>query len=1019
MAEQPALGFAGLLRQLRAEALLTQEELAQAAGLSPRSVSDLERGINRTARKDTAVLLAGALGLAEPVRGVFLAAALGRVPAAQVLAAMGGQPGGAAEAPSPGAGQAWTGCPYLGLTPFQERDARVFYGRGELVTRLVRQLAGRLDGTGILLVAGDSGAGKSSLLRAGLMPQLVAGALGPGSHRWPGRVIRPTDNPLRELAMHLADLAGADPLSVYQSLSAAPDQAPMLIEHAVRTVVGQDPGPGSAAGSRAVASAPPRLVLVIDQFEELFTAGENAGAGRAERQAFIAALHAAATIPVGPRRVPSALVIAAVRSDFLDRLIAYPPLKAALDAGPFTIGPMSEAELRLAITGPAAEAGLVVEPALVESVLAELRDGVPGGLGSGVLPLMSQTMAATWEHREGDSLTLRVYRRAGGAAGAVSRTARAAYGVLTEARKEAARLVFIQLTVIDSDGQLTRRRCTRTDLRFPGTQTAADIDAVIDVFSAHRLLVLGRDWVEIAHDLLLQAWEQLRGWLGGDQPDRVLYGQIITDAQTWESNGRNASYLYWPGRLAIIDAATARWQAAPARYPPLSVTSTAFLRAGHVAARRATWRRRGARAGLALAVIAITVAGIAVSDAVRSARAHAIALSRLLATESLAMAPSDPVTAGRLAVAAWHVFPTDQARSAMTTVLIERHQDAILRGDRSRHGVKQVVFGPAGQPLAAVYGDGQVRLWIPGTNQAIGAPLPADTGPGSGVTGVAFSPDGSLLATADADGEVRLWNPATGRPAAAPIPAGTGSGVTAVAFSPDGSLLATADADGQVRLWNPATGRPAAAPVRAGTGSGVTAVAFSTDGKLLAAAYGDGYVRLWNPVTGQAVGALLADAGSGAGVTGLAFSPDGRLLATGNKHGAVRVWSLVVGQVPRVPVATFTASGSGVTRVAFSPDSKLLATGDQYGIARIWNLTGQEVGVPLPADTGPGGRVNGVAFSPDGKLLATADADGTVRTWPLSLFENPYASLCAEVGPPTQADWAQYAPGEPRPTVCG
>ena len=197
MAEQPALGFAGLLRQLRAEAGLTQEELAEAAGLSPRSVSDLERGINRTARKDTAELLAAALGLAEPVRPLFVAAARGRALAADVLAAMAGEASASvSEGLAPGRDAAWLGCPYLGLVPFQEEDARVYYGRGELVAQLVQRLVGRLDATGILLVAGESGTGKSSLLRAGLMPRLAAGALGPGSQRWPRRVIRPTGTPL-------------------------------------------------------------------------------------------------------------------------------------------------------------------------------------------------------------------------------------------------------------------------------------------------------------------------------------------------------------------------------------------------------------------------------------------------------------------------------------------------------------------------------------------------------------------------------------------------------------------------------------------------------------------------------------------------------------------------------------------------------------------------------------------------------------------------------------------------------
>ena len=414
------------------------------------------------------MLLAGALGLAEPVRALFVAAARGRAPAAEVLAA-------AARARSSGVGRsgAWR---WPGVAGVPVSGAGAVRGAGRAGFLRARRAGGpagaaagrRLDGPGILLVAGESGAGKSSLLQAGLMPRLAAGALGPGSERWPRRVIRPAGSPLRELAMQLAELAGTDPVSVYRSLSAAPGEAPMLAELAVRTAAGRGADTGPGAPADAAAAAPPRLVLVVDQFEELFTAGEGTDAGQAEREAFIAALHAAATVPAGPCKVPQALVVAAVRADFLGRLIAYPPLKAALDAGPFTVGPMSEAELRLAITGPAAEAGLAVEPALADAVIAELRGGTAQGLGSGVLPLMSQAMAATWEHREGSVLTVRGYRRAGGVADAVNRGAQAAYDALTGPQQDAARLVFTQLTVITPDGQVARRRCARADLRSPG-----------------------------------------------------------------------------------------------------------------------------------------------------------------------------------------------------------------------------------------------------------------------------------------------------------------------------------------------------------------------------------------------------------------------------------------------------------------------------------------------------------------------------------------------------------------------
>jgi hypothetical protein len=226
---------------------------------------------------------------------------------------------------------------------------------------------------------------------------------------------------------------------------------------------------------------------------------------------------------------------------------------------------------------------------------------------------------------------------------------------------------------------------------------AADIDAVIDVFSAQRLLVLGEDSVEIAHDALLHAW-----------------------------------------RLATVDTAAARWQGAPARYLPLPATSQAFLGAAHHAASRGTLRRRAVIAGLlALTVIAVSAAGIAVNaaaDASRQAanasRQHAIALSRELAAESLAADSANPLTARRLAVAAWRVFPTGQAGSALASLLMEQQQRGILHGNPANAGVRVVSFSPDGKLLAASYGDGTVRLWNPATQQAVGAPFPAATGPG-------------------------------------------------------------------------------------------------------------------------------------------------------------------------------------------------------------------------------------------------------------------------------------------------
>jgi transcriptional regulator with XRE-family HTH domain len=418
---EPELSFAGLLRQLRSEAKLTQEELAAAARLSPRSVSDLERGINRTAHKDTAVLLAGALGLAEPAGELFVAAARGKASAAQVLAA-------ARSAGPPPAGAA-TDSPYRGLRAFEEQDAELFFGREAATAQVLEQMSQHVAGPGLLVVSGVSGAGKSSLLRAGVLPRVRACGLAaaPGAASWPCLVFTPTRAPLDELAVRVGLLAGADAAAVRRELEADPAGFALTARQAA---LARPAGPAvDPAGPGRNRDRPPpqrRLLLVVDQFEELFTHCADEG----QRRAFITALHAAATAGHGPDQTPASLAVLGVRADFEARCADYPELTGPVQDR-YLVTAMTGRQLRMAITEPAKKAGSKVDDDLTGVLLTEMRNGQPGTFGAGVLPLLSHALDQTWRGRTGETLTLVDYERTGGIEGAVAGSAQRVYDGLT------------------------------------------------------------------------------------------------------------------------------------------------------------------------------------------------------------------------------------------------------------------------------------------------------------------------------------------------------------------------------------------------------------------------------------------------------------------------------------------------------------------------------------------------------------------------------------------------------------
>jgi len=997
VAGQPELSFAGLLRQLRAEARLTQEELAEAATVSPRSVSDLERGINRTARKDTAVLLAGALGLTGPAGELFVAAARGKAPAAEVLAA----------ARRPGTA---TGSPYRGLAVFGEQDAGWFFGREAAATAVLDQMSRLPAGTGLLVVSGASGAGKSSLLRAGVLPRIRAAGLAaaPGAASWPCLVFTPTRAPLDELALRVAPLAGADAAAVRRGLDTAPAWFALTARQAALAGTPAEDWDGRPAPRDQL--RPGRLLLVVDQFEELFTQCAEEG----QRRAFITALHAAATAGHGPDQAPAALVVLGVRADFEARCADYPPL-----AGPvqdrYLVTAMTERQLRLAITEPAKKAGAKIDDDLTDLLLAEVRTGQPGTFGAGVLPLLSHALDQAWRARIGQTLTLADYERAGGIDGAVAASAQRAYDALTPAQQAAARQVFLQLTATSSDGVDTANRVTRAELtEGKSPAEAQDVEAVLEAFAAERLLTLAAGTVELSHEAVLTAWPLLRDtWLADTHADRMIRSRLHATAAEWDRHSRDPSYLYGGTLLQAAAGTAARISADPARHPPLSQTERDFLHASDHAHRRRARRRQGLIALLAVLVVGLASATVvAVRAGQQTTHQLHVVSSGLLINESRLVGDADPDVSKLLAVAAWRINPSNAARSAMLAAAA-RPGIAIL-GDYS-DTVLSVAFSRDGKTLAGGDNDGTVQLWDVATRQPIGLPL-SNTG---AVDWLAFSPDGKTLAAGNADGTVRLWDVATPSPTSSSL-INDHTSVIWVAFSSDGKTLATGNADGTARLWDVATRQLIGAPFTVEAGQ-VDSMALSPDGKTLATGSADGKVRLWDMTTRRQLQLAHPPIGQAGPINSVAFSPDGKILASGSRDDTVQLWNMAIRQPIGLPV--INGQAGGIASVAFSPDGKTLAAGADDDRVRLWNvITRQQIGAPF---TGHGGSVTSVAFSPDGKTLATGSYDLTVRLWNVAtpgqnLAEaNLVRYLCGLAGRSlTPSEWAQYVPNLAYQRVC-
>ena len=783
------------------------------------------------------------------------------------------------------------------------------------------------------------------------------------------------------------------------------------LERDGRRVVVITPGAHPGDALTVLPEGGPAPVLVVDQCEEAVARCDDAG----EPARFFAALAAHA------ERAP---LVVALRADRLGELSAHSGFARLVEPGLYLLGAMGEDDLRAAIEGPARQAGLLLEPGLVELLVQDVEGE------AGALPLLSHALRTTWERREGRTLTVEGYRGTGGIRGAVAQSAEALYDRVPLDQRPLVRDLFLRLVAPGPDGQPVRSRVPR---RTVATDPAHE--ALVELFVGARLITSYDGVVQLAHEALARAWPRLRGWLDEDVEGQRILRHLSGAADTWDAMGRPESELYRGARLAqALD-----WRQRGC--PDLTLTEGAFLDSGQALAdterlaaetrarhqARQNRRLRSLLTATAVVLVLSIVAGfVAVGQRERARREGRVATARELAAAANANVDIDPERSILLALEAVRRSGGDDADSVLPEA-----EEALHRAVTASR-IELRVPGVGGRVDWSAAGDVFVTEGSEGSgivdirDARTGESVRSFRGHDGDINDVAFNPDGTLLATTGDDGVARIWDPATGEELHTVVVAGDngGSRVSGPSFSPDGALFSAAwPAHGVVQVVDLADGRvvrqvhsvpsptetsfdptgtrlaigsdshPVATVVDVVSGSDavvleggiywVTEVAWSPDGRSIAVAGPTGDVDIFDPGKGSL---RLSALGAGGSVWSLDWSPDAARLVAGKSDGTARVWLIEEEAAREVVTLSAHDTRQGITGVAFSPDGTRVLTGDSgINAARIWDVS-KAGGGEIANLFAIGGTFGPAAFTSDGRRLVTAGEAGSVVVWDAHTF---------------------------------
>jgi WD40 repeat protein/DNA-binding SARP family transcriptional activator/class 3 adenylate cyclase/tRNA A-37 threonylcarbamoyl transferase component Bud32 len=849
--------------------------------------------------------------------------------------------------------------PYKGLRPFMEADARDFFGRRELTARLSARLTDAVAGGRFLAVVGPSGSGKSSVVRAGLVPAVRHGAIGGRTDVFVAEML-PGPHPIEELEAALLRVTVGSAVGLRERLESGSRGLVDAVDVAL--------SPGA------------ELLLLVDQFEEVFTLTRD----EREREMFLEQLRVAAVDPESRLHV-----VVTLRADFYDRPLVYPRLGELLANRTEAVPALTPDELEQAIRGPAEEVGVHPEPGLVAQMIADVSDQ------PGALPLVQYALTELFERRDGDRMTSEAYREIGGVAGALSSRAERVFASSGPEGKRAIKQVFLRLVTLGEGRQDTRRRVTRSELESLDVDVEA-IDTVLDAYGRHRLLTFDREpstrepTVEIAHEALLGAWLRFRRWIDTARADLRQEGFLARASSEWRGADRDPSFLLQGTRLQQAEA----W----AEGTDLAIGSTEreYLKASvdrreadeiveRERAQREVRLERRSRSRLRVLVAVLTVAALVASTltviAVRrgqeASQQSRVAFARELAAASVANLDVDAERSILLALEAIKTTRMDDG-TALREAEEALHQavtsSRIVRSLPSQGDMLD--WSPDGSMVATEGKDESGLITI--RDARTGEPVvPPFRGHDPDVNDVIFSPDSSMLATTGDDGDVRVWDTRTGeeiwgydgKPGKVWIPS----------FSPDGSLIAAPfDDEDVVRIWD--LNEQTLVHELKDVGDVSSATAFSPDGSRLAFTRWGWFTSVVDVGSGKEVMRFGPD-----GAMDVAWSPNGRGIATAGGDGVIRLWD------GRSGASRYALYGhrAEVVNVDWSPDSARLVSGSADGTARIWQLErdgGREILTLLSASkTGFGSWVWPV-FSPAGdQVMASAGTSHSAKIWDVSL----------------------------------